>query len=222
MQFQLAPSILSADFLRLGEEISLLNSHAQLVHIDVMDGSFVPNISMGIVVTEAVSRIATIPLDVHLMVVNPQKWVDRFISAGAGRVSFHLEAALQAGVDPVQLLSAIRSAGALAGLAFNPDVPVRDVFPYLEAADFILVMSVFAGFSGQKFIPESLERISELKAEIDRRGLSCAIEVDGGVGPGNIAALRNAGVDTFVAANAIYSHPDRAAAIAALRAAAGE
>ncbi len=222
MQFQLAPSILSADFLRLGEEISLLNSHAQLVHIDVMDGSFVPNISMGIVVTEAVSRIATIPLDVHLMVVNPQKWVDRFISAGAGRVSFHLEAAVQAGVDPVQLLSAIRSAGALAGLAFNPDVPVRDVFPYLEAADFILVMSVFAGFSGQKFIPESLERISELKAEIDRRGLSCAIEVDGGVGPGNIAALRNAGVDTFVAANAIYSHPDRAAAIAALRAAAGE
>jgi len=222
MQFQLAPSILSADFLRLGEEISLLNSHAQLVHIDVMDGSFVPNISMGIVVTEAVSRIATIPLDVHLMVVNPQKWVDRFISAGAGRVSFHLEAAVQAGVDPVQLLSAIRSAGALAGLAFNPDVPVRDVFPYLEAADFILVMSVFAGFSGQKFIPESLERISELKTEIDRRGLSCAIEVDGGVGPGNIAALRNAGVDTFVAANAIYSHPDRAAAIAALRAAAGE
>ena len=222
MQFQLAPSILSADFLRLGEEISLLNSHAQLVHIDVMDGSFVPNISMGIVVTEAVSRIATIPLDVHLMVVNPQKWVDRFISAGAGRVSFHLEAAVQAGVDPVQPLSAIRSAGALAGLAFNPDVPVSDVFPYLEAADFILVMSVFAGFSGQKFIPESLERISELKAEIDRRGLSCAIEVDGGVGPGNIAALRNAGVDTFVAANAIYSHPDRAAAIAALRAAAGE
>lgn len=221
MPFQIAPSILSADFLRLGEEISLLNSHAQLIHIDVMDGSFVPNISMGIVVTEAVSRIATIPLDVHLMVVNPQKWTDRFISAGAGRVSFHLEAARDAGVDPALLLGQIRSQGALAGLAFNPDVPVREAFPYLESADFILVMSVFAGFSGQKFIPESLERIAELKAEIDRRGLPCSIEVDGGVGPGNIASLRRAGVDTFVAANAIYSHTDRAAAIADLRAAAG-
>jgi len=217
MQLQIAPSILSSDFLRLGEEIALLNDHADLIHVDVMDGSFVPNISMGIVVAQAVSRIATIPLDVHLMVVNPQKWVEPFAKAGAGNISFHLEAARQAGVDASEILRDIKAHGLKAGIAINPDVPVEELYPYIGEADFFLVMSVFAGFSGQKFIPEAIDRVRTLKAEIDRRGALCRIEVDGGVNPDNIGALKQAGATMIVAANAIYSHEDRAAAIQALR-----
>ncbi len=217
MPLQIAPSILSADFLRLGEEVQILNDAADMIHVDVMDGSFVPNISMGIVVAQAVSSAARIPMDVHLMVVHPEKWIEPFAKAGAGLISFHLEAALSAGTDPGELLRRTRSLGVRAGLAFNPDVPLEDVVPYIADADYLLVMSVFAGFSGQRFIPETTGKVAALRSEIIRQGAQCQIEVDGGVSPDNAGELHDAGADILVAASSIYRHADRASAIKALR-----
>lgn len=214
---QIAPSILSADFLRLGEAVDLLNEHADLVHVDVMDGTFVPNISFGFPVMAALARKAVRPLDVHLMIVHPEKYLRRFAEAGAGWISFHLEAAEEAGADPVALLREIRSYGVRAGLAIDPDVPVEQLFPYLEEADFVLVMTVFAGFGGQKLVPESYDRIAAVKAEIDRRNLRTLIEADGGIGAGNIGALEAAGASVFVAGASVFNTPDPVEAIHQLK-----
>lgn len=214
---QIAPSILSADFLRLGEAVDLLNEHADLVHVDVMDGTFVPNISFGFPVMAALARKAVRPLDVHLMIVHPEKYLRRFAEAGAGWISFHLEAAEEAGADPVALLREIRSYGVRAGLAIDPDVPVEQLFPYLEEADFVLVMTVFAGFGGQKLVPESYDRIAAVKAEIDRRNLRTMIEADGGIGAGNIGALEAAGASVFVAGASVFNAPDPVEAIRQLK-----
>lgn len=214
---QIAPSILSADFLRLGEAVDLLNEHADLVHVDVMDGTFVPNISFGFPVMAALARKAVRPLDVHLMIVHPEKYLRRFAEAGAGWISFHLEAAEEAGADPVALLREIRSYGVRAGLAIDPDVPVEQLFPYLEEADFVLVMTVFAGFGGQKLVPESYDRIAAVKAEIDRRNLRTLIEADGGIGAGNIGALEAAGASVFVAGASVFNASDSVEAIRQLK-----
>lgn len=214
---QIAPSILSADFLRLGEAVDLLNEHADLVHVDVMDGTFVPNISFGFPVMAALARKAVRPLDVHLMIVHPEKYLRRFAEAGAGWISFHLEAAEEAGADPVALLREIRSYGVRAGLAIDPDVPVEQLFPYLEEADFVLVMTVFAGFGGQKLVPESYDRIAAVKAEIDRRNLRTLIEADGGIGAGNIGALEAAGASVFVAGASVFNASDPVEAIRQLK-----
>ncbi|MCR5519091.1 MAG: ribulose-phosphate 3-epimerase [Bacteroidales bacterium] len=214
MQLQIAPSILSADFSELGRDIEMLNHCADLIHLDIMDGSFVPNISFGFPVVEAVSRIATIPMDAHFMVVHPERWVDRCAELGVAMMSFHLEAA---GEDSSKILESIRSKGMKAGLVINPDIPVEKLFPYIGQADYFLIMSVFAGFGGQKFIPESLKRIKVLKAELERRGNDAPIEVDGGVGPANAAALREAGASIFVAGSSVFKAEDPCAAVALLR-----
>lgn len=212
---QIAPSILSADFLHLEKDVELVNHEADLFHLDIMDGSFVPNISFGFPVVEAIARAARKPLDVHLMIVNPEKYVERFAKAGASMLSFHYEAALE---RSGQLLEQIQSLGVKAGIVINPDCPVQKIFPYLDKVDFVLLMSVFAGFGGQKFIPESLERIAAVRAELDRRGRKdVPIEVDGGIGPKNAAAVRKAGAGILVAGSAVFKAPDPAQAIAAMR-----
>lgn len=210
---KIAPSMLSADFLHLGRDVEMVNRNADLFHLDIMDGVQVPNISYGFPVVEAIARKAELPLDAHLMIVHPEKYVERFAAAGAGMISFHVEAA----DDPAGVLRLIRSTGAEAGLAFNPDFPVDMLQPYLEECDFVVMMSVFAGFGGQKFIESTWERLPALKSEIISRGLSCRIEVDGGVSPANARALAEAGADILVAGSAVFKSEDPAVTIRMMR-----
>ena len=211
---QIAPSILSADFLHLEKDVELVNRYADILHFDVMDGVFVPNISFGFPVIEAVARKAEKPMDVHLMIVNPEKYVDRFAKAGASMISFHLNAS----EDPGSLLKHIRSLGVKAGLVINPDIPVEDLFPYLKDADYVLLMSVYAGFGGQKFIEDTYNRIRTLHAEIVRQGMVIPIEIDGGVSASNAASLVEAGAEILVAGSAVFKAADPAAVIDQMRA----
>lgn len=210
----IAPSMLAADFLHLEKDVRMVNACADLFHLDVMDGTLVPNISYGFPVVEAIASLAEKPLDAHLMIVHPEKYIERFARTGVRYLSFHYEAA---GEDSGAILDRIRTLGMKAGLAINPDIPVETVFPFLEQADYILVMSVFAGFGGQHFIGETYGRIRCLKAEIDRRGLGTLIEVDGGVSPANAAALADAGANILVAGSSVFRAEDPAAAVAAMR-----
>ena len=213
----LAPSILSADFLHLEKDIRQVNDHADIIHFDVMDGTLVPNISFGFPVLDAVARIAEKPMDAHLMIINPDKYFERCAKAGVSMLSFHLEAARKARKSPARLLDKVRSLGMKAGLAINPDIPVEDVFPYLDHADYILVMSVFAGFGGQKLVPETYDRVRAVKAEIVRRGLDCLVQIDGGADESNAVPLFEAGVDIVVAGSAVFKSPDPVATIAAMK-----
>lgn len=210
---QIAPSILSADFLHLEKDVETVNRYADILHFDVMDGVFVPNISFGFPVIEAVARKAEKPMDVHLMIVEPEKYAERFAKAGAAMISFHLNATS----DPLALLRNIRSLGVKAGLVINPDIPVESLYPYIKESDFILLMSVFAGFGGQKFIEDTYERIRTLRAEMQRQGHLIPIEVDGGVSASNAAALAEAGAEILVAGSAVFKAEDPAAVIAAMR-----
>ncbi len=213
----LAPSILSADFLHLEKDIRLVNDHADIIHFDVMDGTLVPNISFGFPVLDAVARIAEKPMDAHLMIINPDKYFERCAKAGVSMLSFHLEAARKARKSPARLLDKVRILGMKAGLAINPDIPVEDVFPYLDHADYILVMSVFAGFGGQKLVPATYDRVKAVKAEIARRGLDCLVQIDGGADESNAASLFEAGVDIVVAGSAVFKSPDPVATIAVMK-----
>lgn len=214
---KIAPSILSGNFLDLEPDIRMVNENADLIHIDVMDGSLVPNISFGFPVVEAIAKVVTVPMDVHLMIINPDKYIKRFAACGAKLISFHLEAADQAGKDAGEIVDLVKSCGAKAGLAINPDVPVERLFPYIDKVDFFLIMSVFAGFGGQKFIEDSVGRIKTLKAEMDRRGVVRDIEVDGGVGTANARILAEAGATMLVAGSSVFKAGNPAEAIAALR-----
>lgn len=210
---QIAPSMLAADFLHLEKDVRLVNEYADIFHLDIMDGTFVPNISYGFPVVEAISSIAVKPLDVHLMIVNPEKYVERFAKVGASMISFHLNAT----EDPAAVLRDIRSLGVKAGLVINPDIPVESLYPYLKDADFILLMSVYAGFGGQKFIEDTYVRIRTLREEIARQGLDLPIEVDGGVGPANAKALIEAGAEILVAGSAVFKAEDPADVVARMR-----
>ena len=210
---QIAPSMLAADFLHLEKDVELVNAHADLFHLDIMDGVFVPNLSFGFPVVEAIAKIAKKPLDTHLMIIEPEKYVERFVKAGSAMVSFHVNATK----DPDAVLSQIKSLGAKAGLVINPDLPVESLFPYLKNCDFVMLMSVFAGFGGQKFIEATYDRIRALKAEIKAQGLEIPIEVDGGVSAANAAQLVEAGAEILVAGRAVFKAEDPSTVISAMR-----
>ena len=205
--------MLAADFLHLEKDVELVNNHADLFHLDIMDGVFVPNISFGFPVVEAIAKIAKKPLDTHLMIVEPEKYVERFVKAGSAMVSFHVNATK----DPDAVLTQIRNLGAKAGLVINPDLPLESLFPYLRNCDFVMLMSVFAGFGGQKFIEETYDRVRALKAEIKAQGLDIPIEVDGGVSAANAAQLVEAGAEILVAGSAVFKAEDPSAVISAMR-----
>ena len=211
---KIAPSILAADFLHLADDVEIVNKYADIFHLDIMDGTFVPNISFGFPVVEAISKVAEKPMDVHLMIVEPWKYVERFASIGVSMLSFHYEAALD---KTNETLSLIRSFGMKAGLVINPDVPVETLFPYLGEVDYVLLMSVFAGFGGQKFIESTYGRIARLKERIDNEGLDIPIEVDGGVSPANAGALEEVGAGILVAGSSVFRAEDPEAAIKAMR-----
>ncbi|HGY09820.1 MAG TPA: ribulose-phosphate 3-epimerase [Oceanithermus profundus] len=200
----LAPSILSADFARLGEQVLAAEAAgADWIHVDVMDGRFVPNITMGFVVVEALRPLTRLPLDVHLMIVEPERYVERFVAAGADVVTVHAEATPHVH----RALQLIRAAGAKAGLALNPATPLDWFEDVMGELDLALLMSVNPGFGGQRFIPRSLERLERLRALRDRLAPEVLIEVDGGVAPANAAELVRRGADVLVAGSAVFGGP---------------
>jgi ribulose-phosphate 3-epimerase len=214
---QIAPSILSADFAALGRDIAAVErGGADLIHVDVMDGHFVPNITIGVPVVRSIKRIATRPLDVHLMIEEPDRYIDDFVVAGASMVSVHVE------VVPHlhRTITYIKSLGAEAGVVINPSTPVSSLEEIARDVDFVLVMSVNPGFGGQSFIPQSVEKVRRVRTLLDSAGSSAQIEIDGGIDTGNAAEVVAAGATILVAGHAIFSEPDPETAIRALRAAA--
>jgi len=211
---RIAPSVLSADFAALGDDVRMVAAAgADWIHVDVMDGRFVPNISIGLPVVTALARVSPLPLDVHLMIVEPEKYVDAFVEAGAASVSVHVEA-----TDHLhRLVHRIRQLGARPGVAINPATPLDAVAEIAPDLDIVILMSVNPGFGGQTFIERSYDRLSRLRDLLDRQGSPAVITVDGGVDPGRAEAVVTAGGDVLVAGAAIFAAADPAAAIAALR-----
>jgi len=211
---RIAPSILSADFGHLARDVrSVEAGGADVIHVDVMDGHFVPNITLGPVVVEAVRRATTLPVDVHLMIENPELYIEAFVKAGASIISVHEEACRHLH----RTLQQIRGAGAQASVALNPHTPPESLDYVLDDISMVLVMSVNPGFGGQKYIPSAARKIARLREMADVRGLALSIEVDGGIGPATAAEVVAAGADTLVAGSAVFGQPDHAAAIQAIR-----
>jgi ribulose-phosphate 3-epimerase len=199
--FEIAPSILSADFTRLAEAIeSITAGGASVIHVDVMDGRFVPNITIGLPVVRSLRKITKLTIDTHLMIVEPGRYAVEFVKAGADMVSVHVEADFHLN----RTLSAIREAGGRAGIAINPATPLVSLEEALPYADFVLLMSVNPGFGGQKFVPTSLDKLRRLRRMIDDRGLETAIEIDGGVDADNISQIVEAGAEIVVAGSAVF------------------
>jgi len=218
MTIRIVPSILSADFAKLGDEIAMCETGgADWIHIDVMDGVFVPNLTYGAKVIDTVRRCSSLPLDVHLMVVQPEKYFDDFVRAGASGLTVHAEVAPHLH----RQLTRIRELGCRAGVALNPATPLDAVSEVIPEIDLLLIMTVNPGFGGQEFIPYSVDKIRRARLMLDEAGSDAALEVDGGISRETINEVWSAGADTFVAGNAVFSARDPKAEIAALRASCG-
>jgi ribulose-phosphate 3-epimerase len=211
--FEIAPSILSADFTRLGEDIRAVEEGgATVLHVDVMDGQFVPNITIGLPVVKSIRKFTDLTIDCHLMIEEPSRYAVKFVEAGANMVSVHVEA----DVHLQRTLVAIREAGGKSGIAINPATPLVSLEEALPYADFVLLMSVNPGFGGQGFIPTSLDKLERLRDMIQRRGLDTKIEIDGGIDAGNIAKIVESGAEIIVAGSAVFGGGRPAAAVAEL------
>ena len=214
MKHKVAPSVLAADFRNLRDEIEMVNlSQADWFHLDVMDGRFVPNISFGMLVIEAIKKMATKPLDVHLMIVEPEKYIEQFRAAGADVITVHYEACPHLH----RTLEQIRATGAKAGVALNPHTPVAVLEDVLEMTDLVCLMSVNPGFGGQKFIYQTLPKVKKLREMLDERNISALIEIDGGVGLQNAESLLQAGADVLVAGSSVFGARDPAYVIRQLK-----
>ena len=214
-QIKIAPSILSADFSKMGEEVASLEAcGADLVHCDVMDGVFVNNITFGIKMVEDIRKKTSLPLDCHLMIVHPEKYVERFAKAGADIITVHWEACQD---NLKEVLELIKSTGVKCGAVINPDTPVDKIRDVIPTCDMVLVMSVFPGFGGQKFIPSALDKLREIRAVIDESGKDIDLEIDGGVTAENVEEIKAAGANVIVAGSAVFKAADRAAMIASLK-----
>lgn len=212
---KIAPSILSADFSKMGEEVlSLEQSGADLVHCDVMDGVFVNNITFGIKMVEDLRKITKLPLDCHLMIVHPEKYVERFAKAGADIITVHYEACRD---NLKEVLELIKSTGVKCGAVINPDTPVSAIEEAIPLCDMVLVMSVFPGFGGQKFIPEALDKLRLVRKIVDGLDKEIDVQIDGGVTKDNVAEIKAAGANVIVAGSAVFKAADRKAMIASLK-----
>ena len=213
---KIAPSILSANFAKMGEEVqSLEQCGADVVHCDVMDGVFVNNITFGIKMVEDIRKVTNLPLDCHLMIVHPEKYVERFAKAGADIITVHWEACQD---NLKEVLELIKSTGVKCGAVINPDTPVDKIRDVILMCDMVLVMSVFPGFGGQKFIPSALDKLREIRAIIDESGKDIDLEIDGGVTAENVEEIKAAGANVIVAGSAVFKAEDRASMIAKLKA----
>ena len=211
---KISPSVLASDLSNLASEVKDIEaSGADMVHLDVMDGMFVTNISFGLPVIQSLRSNTNIIFDVHLMIDAPERYADRFIEAGADILTFHLEACK----DSSDLLSRIREQGVMAGISIKPGTPAEEVSPYLDQCDMVLVMTVEPGYGGQKLIPETLEKVTKIKAEAEMRGLNIEIQVDGGINGENAKDAISAGATILVAGSSVFGKTDRRAAIDALR-----
>ena len=211
---KISPSVLACDLSNLAAEVAdIERSGADMVHLDVMDGMFVTNISFGLPVIESLRKKSNMIFDVHLMIESPERYAQRFIEAGADILTFHLEACK----DPVTLLEQIRNNGVMAGVSVKPNTPIEDLYPLLDYCDMVLVMTVEPGYGGQKLIPETLEKVRKIKAEIEYRGLNVEIQVDGGINSDNASLAVSSGASILVAGSSVFKSSDRRAAIDALR-----
>jgi len=208
-KYVISSSILSADFARLGEEIAAAESAgADWIHIDVMDGHFVPNITMGPFIVETCNRITKLPLDVHLMIEKPERYLEAFAKAGANNLTVHVETCPELS----STLKQIKSLGCNAGVVLNPATPVGEIEPFLAEADLVLVMSVNPGYSGQSFMPETIAKVADVRKKLDAVGSSAWLEVDGGIDVETLPKMKEAGATAFVAATAVFKHPEGPAA----------